>query len=104
MSDNELQNRIASRWDESAWADTMTQGAVRMAIVFCTKCRRDIRPEHRLRLGQRFFCPNCCTEIDVLSPRPLEPDWAYDKHELEGSAEDERSGKLESALSANGAE
>jgi predicted amidophosphoribosyltransferase len=54
-----------------------------MAIVFCSKCRQDIRPEHRLRLGQRFFCPNCCIEIDVVSPRHLEPDWAYDKHELE---------------------
>ena len=75
-----------------------------MAIAFCRKCRNDIRPEHRLRLGQRFFCPNCCTEIEVVSPRPLEPDWAHDKSEAESSAEDERSGKLESALPADGDE
>jgi len=97
MRDNELQNRIASRWDKSAWGHVMTEGAARMAIAFCSKCRQDIRPEHRLRLGQRFFCPNCCTEIEVVSPRPSEPDWAHDAYELEGSAEVDRRGRLEPA-------
>ena len=97
MHDNELQNRIASRWDKSAWGHVMAEGAARMAIAFCSKSRQDIRPEHRLRLGQRFFCPNCCTEIEVVSSRPLEPDLARGTHELEGSAEDERRGKLEPA-------
>lgn len=75
----------------------MMEGVVRVAIAFCTRCRQDIRPEDRLRLGQRFFCPHCCTEIEVVSPRPLEPDWVYDKDKPEGSAEGERRGKLEPA-------
>ena len=64
-----------------------------MAIAFCTRCRQDVRPEHRLRLGQRFFCPHCCTEIKVVSPSPLKPDLVSDR--TEGSAEDGRRGKLE---------
>ena len=88
LSDNWLQNLIASRWDESAWGHMMMEGVVRVAITFCTRCRQDIRAEDRLRLGQRFFCPNCCTEIEVISSRLLEPDWADNKDGLEGSAED----------------
>ena len=66
-----------------------------MAIAFCPKCREGVRPEDRLRLGQRFFCPHCCTEIEVESPRPLEPDGADDKDEPEGSLEDVWRAKLE---------
>jgi hypothetical protein len=56
-----------------------------MAIAFCPECEGGVRPEHRLRLGQRCLCPHCCTVIKVISLRPLELDWAYDKDEPEGS-------------------
>ena len=68
-----------------------------MAIAFCPKCRQDVRPEDRLRLGQRFFCPQLLHRNRGGQPAPFGTRLGYDKHELEGSAEDERRGKLEPA-------
>ena len=68
-----------------------------MEIAFCFKCRQDVRPEDRLRLGQRFFCPHCCTEIEVVSPRLLKPDETCVKDKLEGFPADVGRGKLDPA-------
>ncbi len=65
-----------------------------MPIAFCTRCRQDVRPEHRLRLGQRFFCPHCCTEIEAVSARPMGTDGTSVKDKLEDSPTDAGRGEL----------
>jgi hypothetical protein len=49
-----------------------------MAKTNCPECCGDIVLGRRLRRGQRFLCPHCCTAIEVIGMAPLELDWAYD--------------------------
>lgn len=71
-----------------------------MAKATCPGCEGGIRLERRLRMGQRFLCPHCCTVIEVISVAPLELDWAYDStDEEEVSFEDVWSKRLGSARS-----
>jgi lysine biosynthesis protein LysW len=52
-----------------------------MAIgeVQCKSCGHEIRLRHAPRLGQRFTCPRCATQLEVIGLVPLEVDWAFDE-------------------------
>jgi hypothetical protein len=70
-----------------------------MAKATCPECNRGIKVGRRVRLGQQFLCPRCCTVVEVISVFPLALDWSddYDEEDSEGSLEDVWSRKLGSA-------
>jgi len=47
--------------------------------VLCRSCGREIRFRHPPHLGQRFTCPGCSTQLEVIGLTPLEIDWAFDE-------------------------
>ncbi len=61
------------------------EGGIKVAISFCLDCHREINLGPHPAEGQKLKCPHCGTELEVLSIKPLELDWAY----LEPAAADE---------------
>ena len=51
-----------------------------METVPCPECSYEITLP-RPREGQRIACPNCGADLEVISARPLELDWAYTEPE-----------------------
>jgi hypothetical protein len=76
----------------------MTEGAAGVTISLCPACKEGIRPEHRLRLGQRFFCPECCTEMEAVSARLVGTDGTCAKDKLAGSPTDSGHGEAGSSV------
>lgn len=56
-----------------------------MATAFCLDCNHPVSLGSQPVEGQRMTCPNCGTQLEVLSLDPLELDWAY----LEPAVDDE---------------
>lgn len=48
-----------------------------MASAYCPDCDEKIVLNNP-RIGQKLFCPNCDTEVEVIGIDPLDLDWAYD--------------------------
>jgi lysine biosynthesis protein LysW len=46
------------------------------ASAYCPDCDGIIYINPRPQAGQRFVCPHCDTELEVVSSHPLELDWA----------------------------
>jgi transcription initiation factor IIE alpha subunit len=49
-----------------------------MSRVYCLDCDERITFNPHVKLGMRFNCPECGSELEVISVDPLEIDWAYD--------------------------
>ncbi len=47
--------------------------------VLCRSCGREIQFRRPPHLGQRFVCPRCSTQLEVIGLAPLEVDWAFDE-------------------------
>jgi transcription elongation factor Elf1 len=47
--------------------------------VTCKSCGHEIRFRRSPRVGQRFTCPRCSTQLEVIGLVPLEVDWAFDE-------------------------
>jgi alpha-aminoadipate carrier protein LysW len=61
-----------------------------MAHAFCPDCDGEIRLNSHARLGQKFVCPNCDADLEVIGIDPLELDWAHAWSEKDwGQVEDE---------------
>jgi lysine biosynthesis protein LysW len=59
-----------------------------MASAYCPDCDENIHLRSP-KVGQKLFCPNCETEVEVISVDPLDLDWAYDSSYDEDMDEDE---------------
>ncbi|MDX1612978.1 MAG: hypothetical protein R3300_01635 [Candidatus Promineifilaceae bacterium] len=49
-----------------------------MASAFCPDCNQKIVLGPKPRKGQWVVCPHCNAELEIVSIRPLELDWASD--------------------------
>ena len=49
-----------------------------MQTAFCPECEEKITLNPHARLGQTLICPGCEADLEVISIKPLEFDWAYD--------------------------
>ena len=58
-----------------------------MGELACRSCGREIRLRRAPRLGQRFACPRCGTQLEVIGLVPLEVDWAFDEPIEESASE-----------------
>ena len=54
----------------------------------CPDCDEKIVFNPHPKVGQKLVCPHCDAELEVLSVKPLELDWAYDWDD-EGKWDDE---------------
>ena len=52
-------------------------------MAYCPDCEEAINFKAKPKLGQRFACPNCDSELEVINLSPLEIDWAYDEPEVD---------------------
>jgi hypothetical protein len=52
--------------------------SIRVFTTACVDCSSPITFETRPRIGQRHDCANCDSEMEVISLKPLELDWAMD--------------------------
>ena len=52
-----------------------------MAVAFCPECETGIKLGNTPREGQQVTCPECGAELEVISLKPLELDWAYEESE-----------------------
>ncbi len=50
-----------------------------MAVAYCLECRKSIDLGARPCEGQRLICTECGARLEVISLKPLELDWVYDK-------------------------
>jgi alpha-aminoadipate carrier protein LysW len=48
-----------------------------MTAAICIDCDARFKLNPAPRLGQIITCPECGTELEVISLDPLELDWAY---------------------------
>lgn len=51
--------------------------------AYCPECDEPVRVRGKATLGQQVTCPNCGTQLEVISLEPLELDWAYEDLEEE---------------------
>lgn len=50
-----------------------------MPKAVCPDCGEDVQIDPALKIGERFECPECSVELEVVSLKPLEVDYAlYD--------------------------
>lgn len=49
-----------------------------MASAYCPDCDAKIVLNPQPKLGDKLNCPDCDTELEVISLEPLELDWVYD--------------------------
>lgn len=49
-----------------------------MPRAYCPECDEQITFNPHPRLGQKFSCPHCAADLEVIGLDPLELDWAYD--------------------------
>jgi alpha-aminoadipate carrier protein LysW len=54
------------------------KGDSNMASAYCPDCDGRIALNPHATVGQRVTCPNCDSDLEVISVDPLELDWAYD--------------------------
>jgi transcription initiation factor IIE alpha subunit len=59
-----------------------------MTTAYCPDCEETVSFRARPKLGQRFSCPSCASELEVINLSPLELDWAYDEPETDWEEED----------------
>jgi len=50
-----------------------------MTTAFCPECEHSLNLGAQLYEGQRIICPECGARLEVISLKPLELDWVYDK-------------------------
>jgi lysine biosynthesis protein LysW len=50
-----------------------------MTTTFCPECGHSLDLGAQPYEGQRVICPECGAHLEVISPKPLELDWVYDK-------------------------
>ena len=55
--------------------------------VLCRSCGGEMRFRRAPQLCQRFTCPRCNTQLEVIGLTPLEVDWAFDEPISETSSE-----------------
>ncbi|MEW5986801.1 MAG: hypothetical protein AB1791_09220 [Chloroflexota bacterium] len=48
-----------------------------MVTALCPDCEHPIDLTSHPKKGQLMVCPNCHTELEVISLNPVELDWAY---------------------------
>lgn len=53
-----------------------------MATTFCPECKRSLDLGVQLYEGQRVICPECGAHLEVISLKPIELDWVYDRELL----------------------
>ncbi len=53
-----------------------------MTTTFCPECERSLDLGAQPYEGQRVICPECGAHLEVISLKPLELDWVYDKELL----------------------
>jgi lysine biosynthesis protein LysW len=49
-----------------------------MPSTYCPDCGSKITLNPHPVLGKKLTCPECDTELEVISVDPLDLDWAYD--------------------------
>jgi lysine biosynthesis protein LysW len=59
-----------------------------MISADCPACGAKVILGLKPRLGQRFLCKECKTEVEVVWLDPIELDWPYDDDEEYDEADD----------------
>lgn len=60
-----------------------TNRLTKTVVVGCPSCDEDITLKGEIQLGKQLMCPNCGTELEVISTNPVELDWSYEDYEYE---------------------
>ena len=56
----------------------MTQARAKTTMAVCPDCGERIPVQASARVGYRFDCPECGSDLEVIDTDPIELDWAYD--------------------------
>ena len=67
----------------------MTSTKKKPVIGACPECDADVAFTKAPFLGQKKTCPECLSELEVISLSPIELDWAYDYDDYDEEYDDE---------------